>query len=203
MPPSLAGKMPAATTQAPSDMGSLHGFMIAHWDHEPWRQPSLAASEPGFPAGRQDACPRICRFMERENLQNSDANRGHEPARGHPGRFGCWTPRGGDLKPDRLGSLPSKAGGTPARRFMESFHDVLRMLWDHEPTPTPTAVELRSQRRVGRSVPLSRTCPETGAAAARRDGLALRSKPLNSTAVPPTPPRRGAPFVASFPSWEG
>ncbi len=23
--------------------------------HEPWRQPSLAASEPGFPAGRQDA----------------------------------------------------------------------------------------------------------------------------------------------------
>jgi len=24
-------------------------------DHEPWRQPSVAASEPGFPAGRQDA----------------------------------------------------------------------------------------------------------------------------------------------------
>ena len=36
-------------------LGSPHDPVGAHREHESWRQPSLAASEPGFPAGRQDA----------------------------------------------------------------------------------------------------------------------------------------------------
>ena len=63
---------------------------------------------------------RLSRNIQEKTPRTVIAPCAPEPARGHPGRFGCWATRMGDSGPDSLDSLQRKAGGTPARRFMRS-----------------------------------------------------------------------------------
>ena len=63
-----------------------------------------------------------------------DVNRGHEPERGHLGRFDRASEGAVEIEGQRCVLSTAKAGGTPARRrFMESFLFIFELLSGHEP----------------------------------------------------------------------
>src|SRR5438093_1127164 len=85
-------------------MGSLLSLLRTHWDHESPPHPTSRPPSPPL-GGERDGVRR--RFMERRNLQNLDANRGHEPDRHH--------------SPCPLPARRGEGGRRPGEgRFMES-----------------------------------------------------------------------------------
>jgi len=118
----LAGEGGALERLGRSRRGSNHPCSIARGVPEPTPNPSQEGSGVGcfvpLLGGVRGGSTRGG-FME--SLHDfMIAHWDHEPARGHPGRFGCWAARTGESGSDALSSLQRKAGGTPARRFMES-----------------------------------------------------------------------------------
>jgi len=105
-------------------------------------------AERGTRAWRRLAPPAGEGFMERGHLL-WHMHWDHEPARGHPGRFGRRvTPGGEGRTTNALGLRGPKAGETPARhgfRFM-SRPDLqsLDAQWDHEPIGAPTWSRLKA-----------------------------------------------------------
>ena len=73
-----------------------------------------------------------------------------------------------------------------------------RLLVTMNPPPAPTAIELSELLRTWTAefIPLPAHLRVPW-------GSGLKSALVNSTAVPPAPPRRGAASVGQFPSWEG
>ncbi len=122
-------------------MESPHFNFDTHWDHEPALQPEgcvpSTRAAATLSSGTQRLRCRKGRFMERDNLQRWDANRGHEPEScgagfpacrftGHP----CLVFRAARCRPNRqTGCLP--------HRFMEkgqSFDDSIVIANDAPPT---------------------------------------------------------------------
>src|SRR5882762_1624640 len=105
-------------------LGSLHGFLTAHWDHKRTRIPLTRPSGTLSPSGGEGGGEGV-RFMEREHLQDSDVSWGHEPPLGSAGVPPASSPgvppgfRDFEFFPGGE-TPPEPAGGTPALRFMGS-----------------------------------------------------------------------------------
>ena len=83
--------------------------------------------------------------MESTDLQRTDMNRGHEPERGHPGRFDRASEGAVEIGVQRCVLSTAKAGGTPARRLMGSPEGAFEPwgVYDAETVIVPTAVGRR------------------------------------------------------------
>src|SRR5882762_6869305 len=117
-------------------MGSLHGFLTAHWDHEPGRDGALpsaprSAAQRFRPLlrgrGHRSAMslPEYGSWRANTRKKFSDVSWGHEPPLGSAGVPPASSPgvppgfRDFEFFPGGE-TPPEPAGGTPALRFMGS-----------------------------------------------------------------------------------
>src|SRR5437867_7569480 len=126
-------------------MESLHSPWRMHVDHEPTPNPS---QEGNFRAAEECLLPSwedsgVGRFME-SRLSLLRTHWDHEPRRGRRWRasvLDCGSPLPLLRPRTRVESARGLAHSKTWRyggRFMQSLFLLLRMHWDHEPTPSPS-----------------------------------------------------------------